>query len=266
MVHVNIQDVRVPQLGLGTWRLTGSTCERAVAEALDIGYRHIDTAQMYGNEAQVGGGIAASAVDPRDLFVTTKLSSRSLTPEAVRSSTEESLRRLRLDAIDLLLIHHPARPDVVEDTLGAMQEVRNHGLVRHLGVSNFPVDLLERALRSAELFAIQVEYHPFRSQEEQLDAARRHDLLFQAYSPLARGGVPGHDAIEDVAREIGATAAQVALRWLIDQPNVVPIPKASSREHLEENWGALDVKLDDDARTRLDSLSHRERPAAEIGD
>lgn len=257
MAQLTIQGVPVSPLGLGTWQLTGRTCEHAVAEAIGIGYRHIDTAQMYGNEAEVGAGIAASGIDPAELFVTTKLWSNSLTPDAVRCSTEESLRQLRLDAVDLLLIHHPFRPDILEDTLGAMRELRDDGLVRHLGVSNFSIDLLERALGSTELLAIQIEYHPFRRQDDQLAAARRHDLLFQAYSPLARGGATGTEVIEEVARHLGATAPQVVLRWLIDQHNVVPIPKASSRAHLEENWGALDVKLDDDARARLDSLTRR---------
>lgn len=265
MEHVQVQGASVPALGLGTWRLTGPTCQQAVEDALAIGYRHIDTAQMYGNEAEVGAGIGAAGVDEHELFVTTKIDTSNHEPAAVSASVAESLDKLGLDAVDLLLIHQPEHLDILEETLSAMQQLVDEGRVRHLGVSNFSPGLLERAVRAADLFAIQVEYHPFRSQDEQLDAARQNDLLFQAYSPLARGGVVDDDEVVSAARSVDATPAQVALRWLIDQSAVAAIPKASSRAHLEENWGALDVELDEEARRRLDAASRRERDAAEVG-
>jgi 2,5-diketo-D-gluconate reductase B len=265
MEYVNIQGIRIPALGLGTWRLTGSQCRRTVEEALAIGYRHLDTAQMYRNEADVGAAIQAAGIDAGELFVTTKIDNGNHRPEAVRASTEESLDRLQLDAVDLLLVHQPVAVDILEDTLEAMQQLQQDGLVRHLGVSNFSVELLERALAAAPLLAIQIEYHPFRSQAGQLEAARRHDLLFQAYSPLARGGVAWDNDLEAIARDAGATAAQLSLRWLLEQPNVAVIPKASSRRHLVENWGALDVRLDDEARRRMNALTSRQEPAADVG-
>lgn len=260
-----MQGVDIPRLGLGTWRLTGATCQQVVEEAIEIGYRHIDTAQAYGNEADVGSGIAQAGA-AEELFVTTKIAGGNHSPDAVRASTDESLEKLRIEAIDLLLIHQPTELDILEETLGAMQDLRAEGMVRHLGVSNFPVAELERALDAADLLAIQIEYHPFRRQDEQLAAARRHDLLFQAYSPLARGAADDDGALVDIARDAGATPAQVALRWLLDQDNVVPIPKASSREHLEENWSAQELQLGSDHRSRVDDLTRRERAAKEIGD
>ncbi len=265
MEYVDVQGERVPALGLGTWRLTGADCRRAVEVALELGYRHIDTAQMYGNEDEVGAAIEASGVDHGELFVTTKIANDNHRPDDVRRSTEQSLERLRLDTVDLLLIHHPVEAEILSDTLAAMKELRERGLVRHLGVSNFGLDLLGRALDEAPLFAVQLEYHPFRSQDGQLAAARDHDLLFQAYSPLARSGVAGQDELEAVAAGVGATAAQVALRWLIDQPKVAAIPKASSRDHLSENLEALDVRLDDEAHRRIDALTASERSASDLG-
>lgn len=265
MDYVDVQGVRVPALGLGTWRLTGPDCQRAVEEAIAIGYRHLDTAQMYRNESEVGAGIRASGIDAAELFVTTKIAGDNHAADAVRRSSEESLRKLGLDAVDLLLIHHPKEMDILEETLAAMAQLQEDGLVRHIGVSNFSVDQLRRALAAARLFAIQIEYHPYRSQADQLEAARAHDLLFQAYSPLARSAVAGDDDLDRIAADVGATPAQVALRWLMDQPNVAAIPKASSRAHLEDNWGALDLRLDDDARRRVDALTARQQKASEVG-
>lgn len=265
MEYVEVQGRAVPALGMGTWRLTGAACQRSIETGLGIGYRHIDTAQAYGNEAEVGAGIAASGVDPSELFVTTKLDSDNLEPDMVVKSTNESLEQLQLDAIDLLLIHQPSRLDILEQTLEAMQRVVTDGLVRSLGVSNFARNDLERALGAAELLAIQIEYHTLREQHEQLRAARRHGLLFQAYSPLARGGIIDDPEVKAVASDVGATPAQVALRWLMNHPFVAAIPKATSAEHLEDNWGALDITLDDHALARLDAASTYNREAADVG-
>ena len=265
MVDVTVQGEAVPALGLGTWRLTGSGCQRAVEAALEIGYRHLDTAQMYGNEAEVGAGIRRAAVPAEQLFVSTKLANDNHEPGAVRSSVEASLQGLQLDVVDLLLVHHPVATELLEDTLGAMQALVDDGLVRRLGVSNFSVELLEKARRTSDLFAVQVEYHALRTQEDQLSAAREAGLLFQAYSPLARGAVAHDEVLRAIASDVGATPAQIALRWLLDQPNVAAIPKASSRQHLQENWEALDVSLDDDARRRLAGSAERRLEAADVG-
>jgi diketogulonate reductase-like aldo/keto reductase len=265
MEYVRVQGVEIPALGLGTWRLTGSRCRQAVEEALAIGYRHLDTAQMYGNEHEVGAAITASSLRADELFLTTKIANENHAPDAVRASTEASLRNLGVEAIDLLLIHQPVDLDILETTLEAMAALQDEGLVHHLGVSNFSVELLERSLRAVNLLAIQIEYHPLRSQHDQLEAAQHHDLLLQAYSPLARSAVVANEDIGDIARRVGATPTQVTLRWLMNQPNVAAIPKASSHQHLIDNWGALRVELDDQALRRLDALTRQEREAAEVG-
>ncbi len=254
-----VQGVRVPALGLGTWQLEGRACQEAVETALAIGYRHLDTAQLYGNEAAVGAGIAASGLDPAELFVTTKIASGEKTPAQVRASTEASLERLGLERVDLLLLHQPVADRPLAQALAEMAAMVAEGRVGGLGVSNFPLDLLEEAMAAVPLLAIQLEYHPMRAQDRQLAAARRHDLLFQAYSPLARGRAVDDAAVAGVAERLEATPAQVVLRWLLDQPPVAPIPKASSRRHLEENWAAQAVVLDDEARATLDALRGGER-------
>lgn len=254
MEYVEVQGARVPALGLGTWQMRGRQCVAAVSEALDIGYRHIDTAQMYDNEEDVGEAIAASGVDPSDLFVTTKLSSQVITPADVRSTTEESLKKLRLDRVDLLLVHQPVAARQLDVCLAEMRQLQDEGRVGWIGLSNFTVAALEEARAIVPLQAIQIEHHPLRPEHPQVDAAQRHDLLFQAYSPIDRGRVLAEPAVGEVARRVGATPAQVVLRWLLDQPNVAPIPKASSRKHLLDNWGVFEVRLGEEDRQALDRL------------
>lgn len=263
--YVEVQDVRVPALGLGTWQMTGRECREAVEAGLAIGYRHIDTAQMYGNEAEVGAAIGAGGIARDELFVTTKIASDVITPSQVRRSTEASLEKLGLDHVDLLLVHQPVAERRLVEVLVEMEAMRSQGLVSGLGLSNHTVAELEEAMGVAPLLAIQVEYHPFRNQDAQLEAARRHQLLFQAYSPLARGGGVRDRTVLDQARRLGVTPAQLTLRWLLDQPNVAPIPKAAQRHHLEENWAALDVTIDDEARAALDGLTSRDQSAREVG-
>lgn len=259
MRTITIQGVEVPVLGFGTWQLEGDDCERGVGHALDVGYRHIDTAQMYGNEDHVGAALAASDVDRDDIFLTTKLANDVHAPADVRSSTEESLRKLQTDHLDLLLIHWPVSDTPIEATLDAMLELREQGKVRNVGISNFTPDQVQRAVEHAPIFANQVEYHPFLGQDELLDLARRHDFTLTAYSPLARGDVFDDDTLTRIAEAQDASPAEVTLAWLINQDKVTAIPKATSPEHIESNFTALDIELSDDEIREISALERGER-------
>jgi 2,5-diketo-D-gluconate reductase B len=256
---IEIQGTRVPRLGFGTWQIEGSDAAGAVRDALEIGYRQIDTARAYGNEAEVGAGIAGSGVDREDIFLTTKIFPGDFEPDAVKAAAEDSLRSLRTDYLDLLLLHWPDDSVPLERTLGALTELREAGLIRNLGVSNFPAGLLERALEHAPVFCDQVEYHPFLGQDCVLELARERDVLVTAYSPLAHGRVPDDATLAEIGEAHGKSAGQVALRWLLDQPGVSPIPKASSHERRVENFEVFDFSLSDDERARIDALPKDDR-------
>lgn len=247
MHHVPANGASIPAIGLGTWQLRGPDCARIVAEGLRIGYRHIDTAQMYDNEREVGAGIRDSGVPRADVFLTTKLWPDSLTPGAVERESEERLRLLGVDAVDLLLIHWPSDAVPLADTLAAMARVKRAGLTRHLGVSNFSPERLDRAVAESPepLVTNQFEYHPFLDQRALVAATRRHGLAVTAYCPVARGRVLSDPDIQDIAARHGRTPAQVALRWLVQQGGVVPIPKTANSDRLAENLAVFDFALDD---------------------
>ncbi|SDW13091.1 Aldo/keto reductase [Haloarcula vallismortis] len=255
MDEIQVQGTSVPALGLGTWQLTGPSCTETVKSALEMGYRHIDTAQAYDNERQVGLGIEAATVDREDVFLTTKLDGSNRDERSVRRSTRESLNKLGTDYLDLLLIHWPNTPWMasLSETLGAMNDLVEEGLVRHIGVSNFSPSLLDRArtMSSAPIFTDQVQYHPYWDQRKLLDYCRIHDVLLTAYSPLARGGVLDDPALVQIGNRYGKSSAQVALRWLVQQEGVAAIPKASSRKHLEANMAIFDFELTDAEMERI---------------
>ena len=227
MKILDLNGVKVPALGFGTWNLSGATCRRMVDHALGLGYRHIDTATIYGNEVEVGQGIRDSGVPRGDIFLTTKVWSSSLAADAVKASAEESLRALGTDYVDLLLIHWPNPSVPLAETLGALADVRARGLTRRIGVSNFPVVLMEETVETlgADILANQVEYHPYLSQNRVLAYCRAHGITLTAYSPVARGRVNTDPVLADIGARHGKTPAQVALRWLIEQDNVSIIPK-----------------------------------------
>ncbi len=252
---------RVPALGLGTWQMTGAACREAVRHALALGYRHLDTAQMYDNEADVGAGLAAAGVPREEVFLTTKVWFDRLRPEDLKAAARESLQRLGCDYVDLLLIHWP-NPDVpLADSLAAMAELRAEGRTRYIGVSNFPTALMREAVEEhrAELLCNQVEYHPYLSQRPVLDFARRHDMVLTAYCPLAQGRVADDPVLAGIARKHGKTPAQVALRWLLQQERVAAIPKAARPEHMRDNLEALDIRLDEADLAAIDGLSKDRR-------
>jgi 2,5-diketo-D-gluconate reductase B len=256
---LTVQGVEVPKLGLGTWQLTGAACEGAVRDALELGYDHIDTASEYGNEAQVGQGLHDSGRNRDEVFLTTKLWLTQLDAIGVHDQIEQSLRDLRTDYVDLLLVHWPSREVPIAETLGAMLEAREAGRVRHLGVSNFPSALLREALEHAPLLCDQVEYHPYLGQPAVLELARERDLMVTAYSPLAQGKALREPLLRDIADAHGKSPSQVVLRWLLDQPRVAAVPKAASHEHRAANLDVFDFELSDEQRGAIAGLQRAER-------
>jgi 2,5-diketo-D-gluconate reductase B len=240
-----IHGTSVPLLGLGTWRLSGAACTHVVTEALDMGYRHVDTAQYYENEAAVGRGLAEADVDRDDVFVVTKVPPSRYQQEAFLPSVRESLDALGVEAVDLLLLHWPHRSVNERRTFDLLAEARAEGLARHVGLSNYPPSTVEAAREHVDVFCNQVEYHPFRSQEALLEQADRYGYLLTAYSPLAKGQVMDDEPLQQIAARHDATAAQVALAWLMQQ-GVAAIPKASSTDHLRDNLEATRLSLTDE--------------------
>ena len=255
MEYQTIKGEKVPSLGLGTYRLTGEACVRAVERGLSVGYRHLDTAQMYGNEAEVGRGIENSGVDRGEIFVTTKVWPSDFAHDRVVRKTRESLKKLGTDYVDLLLMHWPGDGVPLGETLGAMRELQEGGGVLHIGVSNFSPTLVEEATEHAEVFCNQVQYHPYRDQNALRDQAQELDYLLTAYTPLSRGGVQDDATLREIGEAHAKTAAQVALRWLVQQDKVSAIPKATSEEHLEENLDVFDFELSEEEMARIASLS-----------
>jgi len=251
---VQVQGARMPRLGFGTWLMQGDDAYDGVRDALEIGYRHIDTARAYENEREVGRAIADSGVDRGRLWLTTKVWTEDFTAGRLRAAAEDSLRTLRVDQVDLLLLHWP-NPDVpLERTLQALADLRERGRIGHAGVSNFPARMLERALDITPLLADQVEYHPFLDQNALLDVCAARDVTLTAYSPLAHGEVPKHPALAEIGEAHGKSAGQVALRWLLDHHVVTTVPKASSHDRRLENFEVFDFELTDGDRERIASL------------
>jgi 2,5-diketo-D-gluconate reductase B len=259
MITVKSHGVRVPALGFGTFRMKGEECTQAVENALEIGFRHLDTAEIYENEAAVGQAIAASSVARRDLFITTKAWMEDMSPTGLRKSLDGSLKGLRTDYVDLWLIHWPNPKFKVEDTLATMQREVDAGRVRSLGVSNFPVALFERAAKAAPILCNQVEYHPYLAQDKVIAAARKHDAFVMAFAPLGIGKVHDDPVLKPIGAKHGKTAAQVALRWFLQQPGVGAIPKASGREHCALNFDIFDFSLTEQEMKTIHGLARGER-------
>jgi 2,5-diketo-D-gluconate reductase B len=260
MRYISLPEGRVPALGFGTWQLKGTEARTAVEHALDLGYRHLDTAQVYENEAEVGTGLKASGVDRGDVWLTTKVSPEKLQRRDVIESVEASLRRLGTDYVDLLLIHWPDPEVPIAETLGALQDLRDEGKTRYLGVSNFTPPLVREALEiEPGLITNQVEYHPYLSQEPLLKLLRERGMFLTAYSPIAQGEVMEDEVIQEIAEVHGKTPAQVVLRWHLQQDRVATIPRASSAEHREANFAVFDFELSDEEMERVHGLDRGER-------
>lgn len=246
-LHTTEQGSIVPKLGLGTYDMDSLECFEATRRALEMGYRHIDTAMAYDNEAAVGRAVATADVPRDEVFLTTKVKGypRYLTHEGVLEQTTGCLERLGVDTIDLLLIHwwHPQGD--MEGTMAALDRLYEEGRVDHVGVSNFSVDQLRRARRltDAPILTNQIEYHAYRDQTPMLAYCREHDIILTAYSPLAQGALLGDETLTTIGNRYGKTPAQVALRWLVQQDQVITIPKAASEAHQSQNLAIFDFEL-----------------------
>ncbi|HHJ1299482.1 MULTISPECIES: aldo/keto reductase [Pseudomonas] len=251
----------LPCIGLGTWPMTGTECTHAVRQALELGYRHIDTATAYDNESAVGQALRDSDVPREQIHLTTKVWWDRLEPKAMRQSLEDSLRALGTDQVDLFHIHWPGKDWDLARSIETLVALRDEGKARSIGVANFPLGLLRQVIETlgAPLSAIQVEYHVQLDQQPLLDYARSHDLLLTAYTPLARGQAAQQPVIQSIARKHGVLPSQVALQWLLDQDGVAVIPKASSRENQLANLAALEVRLDDEDRALIAGLPKDQR-------
>ena len=255
-MHQTIQNTVIPSLGFGTWQIRGQDCIAGVRDALNLGYRHIDTAQIYENETEVGQGIAASDVDRDKIWLTTKVWISALEPKGIVRSTQESLRKLGVDHVNLLLVHWPIFEKAsLEEILQAFMGLKERGLTQHIGVSNFPAALLQQAAQLAPIFTNQVEYHPYLDQSPVLAVAAKHDILLTAYSPLARGKLLKDPVLTEIGAKTGHSAAQVALRWLVQQPGVAAIPKASSEKNRRANLAISEFELSADDMARIHGLA-----------
>ncbi|UII32937.1 aldo/keto reductase [Fulvivirga ulvae] len=256
MIIKTFGDLKIPALGLGTWRLNGNTCKNIVLQALNIGYRHIDTADAYGNEQDIGRAIAQSGISRDDIFLTTKLPWEKLRGNEVIAAMRQSLDKLQTQYTNLLLIHWPSTQGVpVKETLEAMQMLKADGKIRAIGVSNFTPTLLTEALKHANILCNQVEYHPFLAQSRLLEMATENELMITAYCPIARGKVSDSETIKEIAETHDKLPTQITLRWLIQQKNVVAIPKTANPEHLKSNFDIFDFELSEAEMNRISGLN-----------
>ena len=262
MIEIMRQGASMPALGMGTWQMRGAEATAAIDRAIGMGYRHIDTAQMYGNEAEVGTALAACGVPRNELWVTTKIDNANHAFEKVKSSTDESLRKLKTDYVDLLLIHWPIFDDApLVETLDAMAELHYAGKVRHLGVSNFTAELIAEAVDDLghTILANQVEYHPYLGQRAVKAACAARDIIVTAYCPIVRGKVEEDAVLREIAAAHGKTASQVTLRWLVQQNGVAAIPKAASEKNARSNLDIFDFALTSEEMARIDGLAQGHR-------
>jgi 2,5-diketo-D-gluconate reductase B len=261
MEYLNTQGISLPRLGLGTFRMQGDVCRAAVESALSLGYRHIDTAEMYANEEAIGAAIAASGVVREDLHVTTKVWNENLAPEAMRRAFDKSLKKLRLDQVDLYLVHWPAPNMNLPAMFETLMKLKQEGRTRAIGVANFNIALLKTVVEEirAPIACNQIEYHVMLDQTNVAKYLAAKSIPLVAYCPLAQGRAASDETLLAIGKKHGASAAQVALRWLLDQDGVAAIPKTSRRESQEANLDALKVKLDDEDRKKIAALPKNKR-------
>ena len=253
---VQANNATIPVIGFGTWKIMGADCTDAVCYALEVGYRHIDTAAIYQNEEAVGAGIRLSKVPREDIFVTTKIWYQDASEERLFQAAEESLKRLNLSDVNLLLLHWPSPEFPLEGTMKALSAAKKKGLARHIGISNYPSNLIEKAvaLATEPLVTNQCEYHPFLSQEKVRETCFKHGLSFTSYSPLGHGKLLDLPEVKVIADQLGRTPAQVILRWHIQQPQTIVIPKSSSAQRIAENFKIFDFELNPDQMQQISNL------------
>lgn len=261
METITTPGVAIPRLGFGSFRMPGADAQPVVESAIALGYRHIDTAAMYENEAAVGAAIATSGVARGELFVTTKVWHDQLGPEALHRAFEASLRKLCLDHVDLYMIHWPSRDMDMAATLDALMSLRERGLTQAIGVCNFNLPMLRRAVEEigAPIASVQLEYHPFLSQAPMLAYLRGQGIPLTAYAPLAQGRAANDPTLATLGAKHDCSAAQMAIAWLLDQPGVAVIPKAARPESQRANLDALAIRLDDEDRAAIAALPKDQR-------
>jgi 2,5-diketo-D-gluconate reductase B len=261
MDPLQTQGISLPRLGLGTFRMQGAVCRQAVESALALGYRHIDTAEMYANEDAIGAALASAKVPRGDLHVTTKVWPENLAPDAIRRAFDNSMKKLKLDVVDLYLIHWPARSMNLPAALDTLMKLKEEGRTRAIGVANFTVALLKQAVEEikAPIACNQIEYHVMLDQSKVMRYMAEKSIPLVAYCPLAQGRAASDETLIAIGNKHGATAAQVALKWLLDQKGVAAIPKASRRESQQANLDALTLQLDDEDRKTIAALPKDKR-------
>lgn len=262
MQVIKAHGARIPVIGFGTMTLKEDAAVELVEAALHLGYRHLDTAQNYGNEREVGEGLRRSGLPREEVFLTTKVWFNRLAEGDLQRSVDESLQRLKLPWVDLLLIHWPNAQIPLAQSIEALCKVKRAGLAKHIGVANFNVAMIEEANKTASepLACLQIEVHPYLDQSKVIAAARAHGMAVVAYCPLARGKAPADEALGTIGRAHGKTPAQVALAYLEEQ-DIIPIPRTSKRERLAENLGSLELTLSAAEMAAIDKLK---RPNARI--
>lgn len=255
-MKIDIHQKAVPALGYGTFQIKDPSLVGLVVNALDVGYRHIDTARMYENEHLVGEGLKQSGVARDSYFLTTKIQPKEFRHNDLLKAMKDSLEKLQTDHVDLALMHWP-NPDVpLEETLGALNEARELGMTRHIGVSNFTTALLDEAVATSDapIFMNQIEIHPFLDQSKVVSKCREHGIGVTAYSPLARAEVLGNSTLQKIGKAHNKNEAQIALRWLLDQ-DIVAIPKTQSKERQAENFDIFDFELSANEIKEIASLA-----------
>lgn len=253
---------QLPPVGLGTMRYeTSDDCVQSVQTALEMGYRHIDTAQKYENEAEVGQGIAESDVPRSDIFLATKVAEPNLAHDDVLDSVEESLDKLAVDQVDMLYVHWPAPKYDAEETLSAFNELLGQDAMRHVGLANFSPDLLDEAreILDVEPLAVQVEMHPLCQQPELHEYVQKHDMYLVAYCPLMRGEIFDVPELSEIADDAGISPSELSLAWLCSKDHVIPIPKATGEAHLRENFAASEIEVDQATLERVDAIDRTRR-------
>jgi 2,5-diketo-D-gluconate reductase B len=261
MKTIKTKGVEIPRLGFGTFRMPGNESQPVVETALELGFRHIDTAAMYQNETAVGAALVASGVKRQDLFVATKVWHDQLSPDALYRAFDASRNKLKLDYVDLYMVHWPSRDMDMAATLEALMRLYENGLTRAIGVCNFNLPMIRCAVEDigAPIAVHQVEYHPFLSQAPMLTYLRSRGIPLTAYAPLAQGRAANDATLAAVGRKHGATAAQIAIAWLLDQEGVIAIPKAARPESQKGNLDALNITLDDEDRAAIAALPKDQR-------
>jgi 2,5-diketo-D-gluconate reductase B len=261
MDDLQTQGISLPKLGLGTYRMQGDVCRTAVESALRLGYRHIDTAEMYGNEEAVGAAIAASGLARKDIHVTTKVWNENLAPDAMRRAFDASLGKLKLDHVDLYLVHWPKQGMDLPSMFETLMKLKQEGRTRAIGVANFNVVLLKTVVEDigAPIACNQIEYHVLLDQTKVKTYLAPRKIPLVAYCPLAQGKITDNEVLKKIGARHNASAAQVALKWLLDQDGVAAIPKASRAESQQANLDALKIMLDDADRAAIAALPKSQR-------